>query len=103
MMLDRRTFLGTALVATGAAAIANFLSLSSKVQTHTLPPEPSKTELAAGGVDVNCVAFKIDGWDRCDDIPIGGSKIASADLLTRDLAGDHVLIKINQSWRATWR
>ena len=102
MVIDRRTFIGTAL---GAAAAASFLSPSSTGQAHASPlPNPSSAELAAGATNKNCVIFKIDGWDRCDDIAIDdGSGIASADLVTHDDTGDHVLIKINQSWRTTWR
>ena len=102
-MLDRRTFLGTALGATVAAAVANFLSRSSTLQAHASLPDPLRTELVAGGMDRNCVVFKIDGWDRCDDIAIDGPKIASADLVTDDPARDLVLIKMNQSWRTVWR
>jgi hypothetical protein len=104
MMLDRRTFLGTTLGATAAAAVANFLSRLSTVQAHASPLDPLRTaDQIAGGKGRNCVAFKIDGWDRCDDIAIDGPKIASADLVTDDPARDLVLIKMNQSWRTVWR
>jgi hypothetical protein len=103
MKIDRRTFIATALGAT-AATVANFTSRSSTVQARTsLPPCLLKRELVASGMDRNCVVFKIDGWDCCDDIAIDGSKIASADLMTHDPTADHVLIKINQAWRTTWR
>ena len=102
MMLDRRTFLGTALVATGAAAIANFLSLSSTVEAYALLTSPSRNEEIAETAK-DCLAFKIDGWDHFDDFAMDRAKRAPVDLATSDPAGDHMLIKMNQSWRTTWR
>ena len=103
-MIDRRTFIrSTALFGT-ATALANLLPLSSTGQAHASPlPNPLPAELAAGATNENCVTFKIDGWNRWDDIAIAGSEIASADLVTDDPAGDYVWMKINQSWRTTWR
>ena len=104
MTIDRRTFiLRTALFGT-AAAVANFLSMSSTVQALASPlPGPLTTELIAGGMDRNCVVFKIDGWDRCDEKAIDDSTAALSDSVTNDPADDKVLIRINQSWRTTWR
>ena len=65
-------------------------------------PGPLTTELIAGGMDRNCVVFKIDGWDRCDEKAIDGSKAALSDSVTNDPTDDRVLIRINQSWRTTW-
>jgi hypothetical protein len=99
-MIGRRTFIqGTALVAT-APVLANLLSLSSTAQSP--PSGPLPPQLAAR-TDMNCVVFKIDGWDRCDDMAIDGSKISSADPGTNDPTGEQVLISINQSWRTAWR
>jgi hypothetical protein len=104
MTIDRRTFiLRTALFGT-AAAVANSLSMSSTVQALASPlPGPLTTELIAGGMDRNCVVFKIDGWDRCDEKAIDDSTAALSDSVTNDPADDKVLIRINQSWRTTWR
>lgn len=92
MIPGRRTFiLGTALVAT-APVLAKALSLLSTVRSHTsLLPESLSPQSPASETDVSCLAFKIDGWDRCGDIA------------TDDAAGDQVWISINRSWRAAWR
>lgn len=103
MMIDRRTFIVRTAIGAAAAAVASFLSLSSTPQAHASLADPSRTELVAGGMDRNSVVFKIDGWDRRDETAIDGSKIASADSAINCPTGDHVLIKINQSWRTTWR
>jgi hypothetical protein len=104
MMIGRRTFiLGTSSVVT-APALASLLSLPSTVQSHASPPPgPLPPQLARGGTDMNCVVFKIDGWDRCDDVAICSSTIALADPMTNDPPGDQVLIRISQSWRTAWR
>ena len=60
------------------------------------------TEPIVGGVDRNCVVFKIDGWDRCDDIAIDGFEAALTDSVTNGPTVDKVLLRINQSWRTTW-
>ena len=103
MMIGRRTFIrGTALVAT-APVLANLLSLSSTAQSHASPlPGPMSPQLAAR-TDMNCVVFKIHGWDSCDDVPVNGVAIVSADPLTNGPVGDQVWISINQSWRTAWR
>ncbi len=103
-MIGRRTFIqGTSFVVT-APALASLLSLPSTVQSHASSlPGPLPPQLAAGGTDMNCVVFKIDGWDRCDDVSIDSSTIASAGSMTNDPPGDQVLIRINQSWRTAWR
>ena len=104
MMIDRRTFIVRTAHGAAAAALANLLPLSSTAQAHApLLPSPVPAALAAGGTDRNCVVFKIEGWDRCDDTAIDGSKMASADLVINDPIQDQVLIRINQSWRTTWR
>ena len=104
MMIGRRTFiLGTTLVAT-APALASFLSLSSTSQSHAaLIPGPLTPQFSSGRTNMNPVVFKIDGWDRYDNIAIDGARIAWADPATNDSAGEQVWIRINQSWRTTWR
>jgi len=104
MMLDRRTFIVRTALGATAAALVSFLPPSSTGQAHPSPlPNPSPAELAASGTNKNCVTFKIDGWDCPDDIAIDGSKIASADVVNHAPTGDKVLIRINHSWRTTWR
>jgi hypothetical protein len=104
MMLDRRTFIVRTALGATAAALANVLPVSSTAQADvSLQPSSVPAALAAGGTDRSCIVFKIAGWDCCDDIAIDGSKIASADLVTNDPTEDKVLIRINQSWRTTWR
>jgi hypothetical protein len=75
-MIDRRNFLqGAALL--GAAPLAVLFQLSSE----TLP-------LKAGEpTNMNRVAFKIHGWDCCDE----------------PLTGNQVWIRIHRSWRTAWR
>jgi len=104
MSIDRRNFILNAALFASTPAIASFLSLSSTQQSRpTLPLGPLSTQLAGGGTDMNCVVFKIYGWDRCDDIAVGGSKISPADPATNDLKADQVWISVNQSWRTAWR
>ena len=68
MMIGRRTFiLGTALVAT-TPALTNLLSLSSTARSHASPlPGKLQPQLPAGESDMNCLVWKIDGWERCDN------------------------------------
>jgi hypothetical protein len=99
MMMDRRTFiLRTTLVAT-ARAVANLLLLPSAAQSRAALQRPSPPQPAADGSDVNCVAFKIHGWDECDTI----AKISSLSRGTNEPSADQVWIRINQSWRTAWR
>jgi len=104
MIVDRRTFILRTALGTTAAAIAALLPLSPTAPAHaSLLPSPLPTTLRAGGTDRNCLVFKIDGWDSCDDLAMDGSNTAPADSMINDPAGDRVLIRINQSWRTTWR
>jgi hypothetical protein len=103
MLIGRRTFiLGTTLFA-AASGLAKLLSLSSTAQSNAslvpdrLPSQP------AGGADVNCLRFKIDGWDRCDGIAIDGARAVSADPITHIPPDEQLWISINQSWRTAWR
>ena len=101
MIVDRRTFLVRAALVVAGVALANLSPTLSTVQAHaSLLPNPRRASMAT---DRNSVVFRIDGWDCCDDIAIDGSKIASADFASNDPPGDPVWIRMNQSWRATWR
>ena len=104
MTISRRIFVqGTALVAI-APALTNLLSLSSITQSHASPlPGSLLPQLAPGGTDMSCIAFKIDGWDRCEDIAIDGASVTSPDPMTHGPDGEQLFISINQSWRAAWR
>jgi len=104
MMISRRTFiLSTALFAT-APGLAKLLSMSSAVQSNvSLLPDRLPSQLAAGGADVNCLLFKIDGWDRCDGIAIDVATTMSVDPITHVRADEQLWININQSWRTAWR
>jgi len=104
MIVDRRTFIVSTALSVTAAGLANLLPPSPTAQAHaSLVPTPLPTTLPTGGTDRNCVVFKIDGWNCCDDSAIYGSNRASPDSATNDATGDTVLIRINQSWRTTWR
>ena len=103
MMIGRRTFIqGTVLVAT-APVLAELLSLSSSAQSDASPLPGSLSPQPAARTDMNCVVFRIHGWDSCDDVPVNGVTIASVDPLTNGPVGDPVWISINQSWRTAWR
>jgi hypothetical protein len=95
MMIDRRTFilLGAPFVAV-TSALAIFPSLL---------PSTLSAWLTAATTDMNCVAFKIHGWDRCDDTASAGSQASLAGSVTGDSNSDQVCIRINQSWRTAWR
>lgn len=102
MMIGRRTFIqGTALVAT-APVLTELLSLSSSVQSQT-SPLPGSLSPRLARTDMNCVVFRIHGWDSCDDVPANGATIASTDPVTNQPTGDQMWISINQSWRTAWR
>jgi hypothetical protein len=104
MIIDRRTFVqGTALVAT-APILVNLLSVSSTARSPaSLLPATFPPQSPASETDMSCLAFKIDGWDRCGDISIDSATKVSADAVTDDPAGGQVWISINQSWRTAWR
>jgi hypothetical protein len=81
MMIDRRSFIQGALgVASAFPALSStkpaLRSDYSRLQHQTEPP----------AVDPNSIAFKIDGWDRCDTA-----------------TENQLWIRINQSWRTAWR
>jgi|SRR5271165_585679 len=104
MIVDRRTFIVRTALGAAAAALANLSPPFSTVQAHTsLLPSAVPASMAAPATDRDSVVFKIDGWDSCGDIAIDGSKFASADFVSNDPDGDGVWIRMNQSWRATWR
>lgn len=85
MTIDRRSFLqGTALLA-AIPTLAALYPLSSMAEA---PQPPVLSPQAAGTTDANPVVFKIDGWDHC------AAKASNEN---------EVLIRINQSWRASWR
>jgi hypothetical protein len=104
MRIGRRTLILGAGVAATASALANFLSFSSTALSHASRlPDPLLSQLPAGGTDIGCLVFKIDGWDCRDDIAIDGAMIGSTDPVTDGSAGEQVLISINRSWRTAWR
>jgi len=101
-MIDRRTFIvRTARGATTAAFV--YLLPLSWAQAHAPLLPSAGSSLAAGKADRNGVLFKIDGWDRCEDLATDGAKISSADPVTNRTTDNQVLITINQSWRTAWR
>ena len=85
MPIDRRTFIQrTALL----AAIPTLAALYPLSSTAEAPLPPLLSPQATRTRDANPVVFKIDGWDHC------AAKVSD---------GNEVLIRINQSWRASWR
>jgi len=104
MIVDRRTFIVCTAFGAAAAALANLSLPFSTVEAHeSLLPSPVPTSVAAAATDRNSVVFKIDGWDCCEAVAIDGSKSVSADFASNGPADDRVRIRMNQSWRATWR
>jgi len=101
MMIDRRTFIqGAALVAT-TPALEALLSFSSTVQSHvSLLPCTPPPQMAGDGTAMSFIVFKIDGWDRCDELAMDR---LSANPVTKFSTANQVLIRINQSWRTAWR
>jgi hypothetical protein len=85
MVIDRRSFIQRTALLAAIPAIAALYPLSSMAEA---PLPPGLSPQAADTTDANFVVFKIDGWDHCD------GKVSN---------GNEVLIRINQSWRATWR
>jgi len=101
MMINRRTFIqGAALVAT-TPALEALLSFSSTVQSHVsrLPCTPPP-KMVADGKAMSFIVFKIDGWDRCDELVMDR---LSANPVSKFSNANQVLIRINQSWQTAWR
>lgn len=101
MMIDRRTFIqGAALVAT-APTLETLLSFSSTVQSHVSPlPCAPPTQMAEDGTAMTFIVFKIDGWDRCNELAMDR---LSGNPVTKSSSPNQMLIRINQSWRTAWR
>jgi hypothetical protein len=99
MLIDRRTFMqGAALL-----AASGLMPLSRGVQAYaSLRPGSLPTQMAVGGTGTQPV-FKVEGWDRRDDIPVGLLKTSSTDHSMGDLDGGEVFIRVNQAWRSAWR
>jgi hypothetical protein len=85
MTIDRRSFIQRTTLLAAIPTLAALYPLCSMAEA---PQTPMLSPQAAGTTDANLVVFKIDGWDHCD---------------TRVSNENEVLIRINQSWRATWR
>jgi len=84
MRINRRAFIqGATLVAT-TPALAALFPLSPTKQASALASRSSPARESNG---VNCIVFKIDGWD----------------FDAKDSNENEVLIRINQFWRAAWR
>jgi hypothetical protein len=98
-MIDRRTFIqSVALVATTSAAAA-LVPLTTTALSQNLQIVGSLQAMADNGTDRNPVVLRIDGWDRYDrDIASAPSSVSPVTTVREE-----VVIKINHSWRATWR
>ena len=99
MMIDRRTFIqSVALVATTSAAAA-LVPLTTTALSQNLQIVGPLQAMADDGTDRNPVVLRIDGWDRYDgDIASAPSSVSPVTTVREE-----VVIKINHSWRATWR
>jgi hypothetical protein len=85
MTIDRRSFIQRTVLLAASPTLAALYPRAS-IAESPLPPELSPQ--ATGATDANLVVFKVDGWDYC------GARVSN---------GSEVLVRINQSWRATWR
>jgi hypothetical protein len=100
MMIDRRTFIQSAVLVAAAPTLEALLLFSSTVQSHAsllpcaLPPPDG------GAKDLNPIVFRIYGWDRCDDFDMDR---LTANPITNASSANQVLIRINQTWRTAWR
>jgi hypothetical protein len=99
MLIGRRAFIqGAALL-----AVSDLIPLSWSVQAYaSLRPGSLPTQMAVSGTATQLV-FKVEGWDRRDDIPAGLLKRSSTDPTMGDLDGGEVFIRVNQAWRSAWR
>ena len=100
MVIDRRAFIHGAAVVTSVPTLARLLCLSSTLPSHASPISGSvQAPRPAAGSAMNSVIFKIDGWERHDDIGVDRSERSSTNR-----SNDHeVLLTISQSWRTAWR
>jgi hypothetical protein len=104
MKISRRNFIqGTALLGP-ASAVVSLAFLSPPTLTHAaVVAGPFLLRPPADGADMSRVVFRIDGWDRHEEIAIDRSIAPSPDSVD-DTPPDHEMwLRINQSWRATWR
>jgi len=83
--IDRRSFIQRTALLAVIPTLAAWYPLSTMAEA---PLPPGRSPQVADTTDANLGVFKVDGWDHCD--PRGSN-------------GNEVLIRINQSWRATWR
>jgi hypothetical protein len=99
MLINRRAFMqGAALL-----AVSDLMPLSWGVQAYaSLRPGSLPTQMAVGGTGAQLV-FKVEGWDRRDDIPVRLLKTPSIDHTNGDLDGGEVFIRVNRAWQSAWR
>ncbi len=99
MLIDRRSF----MQATALLAVGDLLLLSSHVRAYASPiSNPVPAQMSVDGTNMKHV-FKIDGWDRREDLSVECSRMSPSDPVGADLAGNEVFIRINQAWRTAWR
>ena len=95
MIIDRRTFI---LISAPLVAAAAAITILPSGIAGT-----SSSELTGGKQNSRNIAFRIHGWDRCDDSACGGSQASLAGRVLGDPNSDDIFISINQSWRTAWR
>jgi hypothetical protein len=61
------------------------------------------SQLMASNMDLDCVEFKIYGWNQLGDIADHLSETSSSSSAPEKLNGDPVFIRVNQFWRTAWR
>jgi hypothetical protein len=103
-MINRRIFLQNSVLVVAAPALANLMPLSFANQSDALPhSEPIPIQHTEVDTPMNSALLKIDGWDYCNDITFGRSQSESVDRFSNNPIDSQAVIRLTQSWRASWR
>lgn len=104
MMINRRIFVQNSVLVVAAPALGSLVPLSFANQTDALPhSELIPIQHTEVDTPMNSALFKIDGWDGCDDIGLGRSQSESVDRFSNITNDSQAVIRLTQSWRASWR
>jgi hypothetical protein len=104
MIINRRTFVQNSVLVGAAPALANLVSLSFANQKDSLPhSEPIPIQHPEVDTPMNSSLFKIAGWDCCSNIGFGLSQSQSEHRFSNITNDSQAVIRLTQSWRASWR
>ena len=93
-MIDRRTFIAGAALLTATPAISALLPASSMRQSH------ASVISEALPLQTDPVVITIAGWNLYDGIALDQS---STNPIAKDSTPNQVLIRLDRSWRTSWR